>query len=243
MIHNNFDYKTIQEAALKSKTIAEFLNELGIEKNKGGYRKAHMLAEHFGVILNKSQGSNGISTSKLRLSNDSFFVKGFHRGGERIRKRLIALGKEYKCDIPDCPTLGMELWLGKEIVFQVDHINGDNFDNRVDNLRFICPICHTQTETYGSKNRISKRVSISENAQSRVCECGNNKSYSSKNCLECKNRNYIPKVKIIWPPVDEVIENIKLIGYSPYSRILGVTDNAVRKYLVRSGVNPLPNKN
>ncbi len=42
--------------------------------------------------------------------------------------------------------------MGEKITLQIDHINGINSDNRLENLRFLCPNCHTQTETYGSKN-------------------------------------------------------------------------------------------
>lgn len=57
-----------------------------------------------------------------------------------------------------CHLCKMEpFWNGKELVLQIDHINGINNDNRIENLRFLCPNCHSQTETFSAKNRKNNR--------------------------------------------------------------------------------------
>ncbi len=65
-------------------------------------------------------------------------------------KALILKNKllDYKCKW--C-GLGPK-WNGKKITIQLDHINGNNKDNRIENLRFLCPNCHSQTSTYKGKN-------------------------------------------------------------------------------------------
>jgi 5-methylcytosine-specific restriction endonuclease McrA len=61
-----------------------------------------------------------------------------------IQDKLIP----YKCGVCDIDT-----WLDKKISLHLDHINGINGDNRLENLRFLCPNCHSQTETYVGKNK------------------------------------------------------------------------------------------
>lgn len=54
---------------------------------------------------------------------------------------------------PNCSLCGLEpVWQGRPLVHQVDHIDGNNKNHEISNLRLLCPNCHTQTDTYGAKN-------------------------------------------------------------------------------------------
>lgn len=78
------------------------------------------------------------------------FVKHQDGAAKNIRsyvRRNASL--PYQCSV--C-QIGPE-WLGRELVLQLDHINGDDLDNRVANLRFLCPNCHSQTPTFTGRNR------------------------------------------------------------------------------------------
>lgn len=66
----------------------------------------------------------------------------------RLKLRLIKEGlKENKCE--EC---GISEWRGKSLSCQIHHINGVNNDNRLENLQFLCPNCHSQTDTFSGRN-------------------------------------------------------------------------------------------
>ncbi len=66
---------------------------------------------------------------------------------EQLRRAMLEYGLELKCSYEDCPTRSLTSWRGSTIVFHVDHINGNWLDDRIFNLRFLCPNCHSLEET------------------------------------------------------------------------------------------------
>jgi Zn finger protein HypA/HybF involved in hydrogenase expression len=78
-------------------------------------------------------------------------IKKFHEGtlNRRPNIRLVLTEiRGYKCE-----CCGISDWQGKKLVLQVDHINGDPYNDSPENLRLICPNCHSQTSTYTGANR------------------------------------------------------------------------------------------
>lgn len=70
------------------------------------------------------------------------------------------LGKKILIDMygEQCSVCGLlNIWNGKELKLELDHINGIANDNRIENVRLICPNCHSQTDTYKAKNKTSTR--------------------------------------------------------------------------------------
>ncbi len=65
-----------------------------------------------------------------------------------VVRRLLELGWTYACN--EC---GISSWCGRELTLQLEHVNGINNDHRLENLRLLCPNCHSQTETYGNRTR------------------------------------------------------------------------------------------
>lgn len=122
-----------------------------------------------------------------------------------------------------CAICGMEPeWNGQELVLQIDHINGDHKDNRVENLRFVCPNCHSQTATFAGKHIPKPRAE-------RFCKgCGANITRFSKSgfCVSCTNHN---QRTVERPSREELEQLVEEHGYCAVGRMFGVSDNAIRK--------------
>ncbi len=75
--------------------------------------------------------------------------------GTKELKRML-----YEASLKEkgCECCHIKKWKKKEINFHLDHINGDHFDNRLENLRILCPNCHSQTDTYTGKNIGKKKI-------------------------------------------------------------------------------------
>jgi hypothetical protein len=106
---------------------------------------------------------------KLRLDTSHFIGRGWSRNRRlapktplaryldgvrpiqsyKLKNRLIKQGVL----APVCVSCGLRSWLDQPIPLELDHVNGNNKDNRLENLRLLCPNCHALTPTYRNKRR------------------------------------------------------------------------------------------
>lgn len=135
--------------------------------------------------------SNAISVEQ---AIKKYFAKGTNPSNKWFRKIYQEHFKiEYKCTV--CNIIE---WNGKHIVLEIDHINGDNTDNRLENLRYLCPNCHSQTETYKGRNVNTghQKVSDDELLEAYRTE-GNIRKALLKVGLSAKGGNYSRMYKIL----------------------------------------------
>jgi len=212
--------KDFIQAVKNSTTIKQVLMTFGLPSNQGFYnRKFHSEVERLGIDTSHfraPKAKNAIPLDKIMVENSKWQGRSCD-----LKKRLIRDGFIenvcVKCD-------QKPFWNGQVLVLQMDHINGNNADNRIENLRILCPNCHTQTETFSCRRRKVKHI----------CEkCGDEHTTKSKVCRDCCLRTRPRKTKINWPSNDELIELLKTTNYVELGRKLGVSDNAIRKRLAR----------
>lgn len=148
-----------------------------------------------------------------------------------------------------CSICGQEpFWNGKEMSLILDHINGKNNDNRLKNLRWVCPNCNIQLDTSNGKNQIRK-----EKKAYYCCDCGTElKDKNATRCTRCHYENVkkqhmvdVNKNSYSFPNANKIVyrnELKELIRTKPFTQIgtyYGVSDNAVRKWCRTMG---LPSK-
>jgi hypothetical protein len=146
------------QAWLSSKTVGEVARKLGCNHSGGGYVVLRMAARELNLRtdhmveygLNDGPGYNHfkcIPLAQIMVENSSYI------NATRLKIRLLREGLL----IPRCygQNCGLTDWHGKPISLQLDHINGNNLDHRLENLRLLCPNCHSQTETFAGKNKRS----------------------------------------------------------------------------------------
>jgi protein-arginine kinase activator protein McsA len=145
-----------------------------------------------------------------------------------LKERLFKEGLKQRV----CEECGQgEIWRGKRMALILDHINGVPDDNRLENLRILCPNCAATLDTHcGRKNRRSKR---------RCEACGRDfqpargrQRFCSRECGYRREREVaVARRKVARPPYERLRDEVARSGYRAVGRKYGVSDNAVRKWL------------
>ena len=136
-----------------SANIVEVLFKLGytVKGNSWGYSQVKQRMTDLNLSSANFKGKNAYyETNKEReISPDKLFRINCKHTRTVLRRNIIRNNLlPYKCAI-----CGISKWNNKTLSLELDHINGMNNDNRLENLRFLCPNCHSQTTTYGSRNQ------------------------------------------------------------------------------------------
>ena len=146
-----------EEAVETSYSIRQVLKKLDLVPAGGNYKEFHKKVSMWDVDISHftGQSSNkGKSHYRPRRDLSEVLVENSNYSKtSTLRKRLIKEGYLKN----KCSGCGIDSWLGEHLTLQLDHINGTNNDNRIENLRILCPNCHAQTPTYCGKNKIRKR--------------------------------------------------------------------------------------
>jgi HNH endonuclease len=110
---------------------------------------------HEAVWLLQSILSKAVKAGRLapRPQQKPLYVILNSKSRRTIKVRLLEAGILKNV----CDECGISEWRGKRISIQIDHINGIPDDHRLENLRMLCPNCHSQTETFAAKNILRKK--------------------------------------------------------------------------------------
>lgn len=161
--------------------------------------------------------SKRILVNKMSLENILTSKSTYNR--THLKKRLFDCGLKK----PICEICGQdENWRDKHMSMILDHINGINDDNRIENLRIVCPNCNATLPTHCGKNM---------NVNYKTCK---KKTYcplsDDKKIVSIKNRS-IKLRKANRPEFKQLVSDVSLFGYSATGRKYNVSDNTIRKWI------------
>lgn len=229
----NLEKEKLQKILDSSSTLAEAIMKIGLSLHANNYKELNNRIIKDCLSLEKLKenkkgkcfgGNKPIELENLLVKDSTYNRK--HLKVRLIKENLI----EYKCAI--CNNTGE--WNNQKLVLQLDHINGINTDNRLKNLRFLCPNCHTQTETYAGRGRKKEVI------QNKCIDCQCDIHKKSIRCGPCSKINN--KVSFSHPLKFEVTkeELQELVNKYPMTyigKMFDVSDNAVKKRCIKLGVD------
>lgn len=206
-----------------SRNYSDICRKLGLRVQGSNFRvlKRKILClnisiSHFSVGCPVGLRSNPLN--KILVENSDY-------QSSLLRKRLLREGL-LKNVCLKCGNNGE--WMGEKITLQLDHINGDRRDNRLENLRILCPNCHTQTKTHSGK-RLKKIY---------ICPCCKSiyNGYG-KLCIKCFKEKRKEDAAI---SIEDIKEELWKIPATHIAKKFGVTSVYIKKLCKVYGIETPP---
>lgn len=170
--------------------------------------------------------------SRRALKVDEALAKNSPHNTGVVKKLILRMGLlPYQCQ--DC-GLGPQ-WRSLPLILRLDHKNGRSRDHRLENLRFLCPNCDSQTDTFCGRNKRGRSQAVP-----KFCACGAGILSRSVCCRSCSRKNRPTQAtKIVWPSPAELQQLLTTHSFEAVARHLGVSSNAIRKRLRLSETGPV----
>ena len=146
-----WDLADLAAAVAASDSVSEVSRRLGYTPNGGIHRMVLQHIRNAGLDTSHFTGTRWARGKRLpKVPLKEILVENStYRANSTLRRRLVAAGLLKA----ECAQCGLTTWRGEPLPLHLDHINGDHTDNRLENLRILCPNCHALTDTWCGRNR------------------------------------------------------------------------------------------
>src|SRR5215213_7447525 len=153
-----YDQSQLREAVRNSTSHRQVLEALGVAPYGGKYEVLRRAIRHFGLDTSHFTGQiwNKGKTIGPKQPLQRYLKKELQIQSYKLKRKLLSEGFLKKI----CSNCQNAEWLGQPIPLELDHINGIRSDNRLSNLRLLCPNCHALTPNYRGRNISSKLSSV-----------------------------------------------------------------------------------
>jgi hypothetical protein len=219
----------LREVVARAHSLSEVLRHFGLRPAGGNHKHLRRWLDTWGIstehfTLEWPQPPRG------RIPLAEILVEHSTYGRGHLKNRLYAEGiKERRCEL--CGQ--GEEWRGRPMSLILDHVNGVADDNRLENLRIVCPNCAATLDTHcGRHNR---------RMEQRACQhCGTQYVVKTRRQRFCSRRCNIDANKartafamrrVERPPYEQLVAEVAATSWSAVGRKYGVSDNAVRKWV------------
>lgn len=163
----NCDKNLLENICKNHYSYAEVLRELNIKGSGTAYFKIKKLIKEYDIDISHFTGriwQSSPNSKKQKYSEKHTLEEVFCKDskiGQKVLREYVRRHNmiEYKCQICGCDGN----WQNRIISLELDHIDGDNHNNEISNLRYLCPNCHASTDTYRGKNKHNKRIKLENN--------------------------------------------------------------------------------
>ena len=214
---DSFSNDEFIKIVIESKSYADCLRKLGYSSNSGDSTQAlRNKIQELDLDISHFEKKN----PGIKRTDEKVFCENSTANQSTLRKFYIKKYPQEKCTI--CEQL--PLWNNKPLTLILDHINGSNHDNRLENLRWVCPNCNSQLDTTNARNPHHKKYFCKK--------CG--KQVSQKGvelCLDCYNKERSLTQRTIERPSREKLKQlIRTTPFTQIGKLYGVSDNAIRKW-------------
>jgi Zn finger protein HypA/HybF involved in hydrogenase expression len=127
-------------------------------KNKQRVKEGVVAAYKAGTKGYTYNPNSAWSRGKSLTPNSALFVENSTYSNEMIKNRIV----KDNLLVYECSVCKIKEWQDNPLVLDLDHINGNNRDHRISNLRYLCPNCHSQTTTYKGRNINTGKLKVTD---------------------------------------------------------------------------------
>jgi len=221
----------------ESSSIGQIFRKLNLNITGTQYQTFKRTIKALGIDISHFR-SSGRSFSRIEKPNQILFAKDSYASTSALKKRILRDKlKPYEC--VKCHNKGK--WKKQELVLQLDHEDGDRNNNLLENLRFLCPNCHTQTPTHSQGGKRLARL-LSQIKPQYKCSCGAMISKPFHQCVKCASRANGQKVikKTAWPLPEEVEALVWTASMTNLASKLDVSPNGLKRFCKRHSIKLPP---
>jgi hypothetical protein len=234
-----FTEQEARAAVAASRSYAEALRRLGYRPAGGNPKTLRKYVELWGISTDHFDPRGAVRDS-LRRANpaaplEEHLVADSTYSRHALKQRLYEEGLKS----PVCEWCGQgDVWMGRRMALILDHVNGRSTDNRIENLRILCPNCAATLDTHcGRKNQRPFRTIPCARCGVHFEPKYRRQRYCSRECGQRWDRSALigaakPALRRVERPAyDQLLREIEETSWVAVGRKYGVSDNAVRKWV------------